>query len=304
MEVRMMFSDGAPFAVTRGRRPIDILRGLFWLCHPGPLLFLVAAVAAFALLAAWPNVPWKLLPLILAVHLTMQLSISLFNDYCDRERDALSRKNKPIAQGVILPREALFVALAATLVMLLLVIHLSRLAAAVTLLYFALGQAYNLGLKCTPLGGIVFALAIPLIPVYSFAAVNHVTPFVLWQIPVAVLIGLALHLGNALPDIEQDEANRTRNMAVRLGRQRTMVAITLLIALAAVLVNVLAVTGRLPARSSLLLPTLLVALVSAGVLWFFFRSKPAHRSRQVYFNLVVLTCLVLGGGWIASVMLR
>jgi 4-hydroxybenzoate polyprenyltransferase len=298
----MRLSDGEPISLAGNRRLIDALRGFFWLCHPGPVLFLVIAVAGFALLAAWPDVRWSLLAVILAAHLTMQLSIAVFNDYCDRERDALSKKNKPIARGVILPGEALVFTLFLTIVMLLLVVHLNRLAILTTLLYLVLGHGYNLGLKSTPAGGIVFALAIPLIPVYAFAAVDHVTPFIVWQIPVAVLLGLALHLANSLPDIEQDKANRMRNMVVILGRKRTMLAITMFITLAAILVEVLAMTGRVSARPSLLVPTLVVAIVSVSVLWFLFRSKEDHRSHQVYFNLVALTCLVLGGGWIASVL--
>jgi 4-hydroxybenzoate polyprenyltransferase len=300
----MRVADRGPRSVAGNRRPIDVLRGLFWLCHPGPALFFVIAVTAFALLATWPDVPWNLLPLVLSTHLSMQLSVAVFNDYCDRERDALSKKNKPIARGVILPGEALLVTLLLILVMLLLLIHLNRLAILTTLLYFAFGQSYNLSLKSTPAGGIVFALAIPLIPVYAFAAVDHVTPFIVWQIPVAVLLGLALHLANALPDIEQDATNRMRNIVVMLGRKRTMIAITILIILAAILVEVLAVTGRVAARPSLLLPTLLAVIMTVIVLWLLFRSKEAHGSHQIYFYLVVLTCLMLSGGWIASILVQ
>ena len=64
-------------------------------------------------------------------------------------------------------------------IMVLLLIPLNRMALLISLLYLALGQSYNLGLKTTPLGGIVFALAIPLIPVYAFVAVGHFVPLVL-----------------------------------------------------------------------------------------------------------------------------
>src|ERR1700687_579775 len=94
--------------VVGKRRPADVLRGFFWLCHPGPVMLNVCAVTVFALFPSWPRVHWNVLVLVISAHLAMQLSIAIFNDYCDRERDVLSKKNKPIVRGLVLPREALF----------------------------------------------------------------------------------------------------------------------------------------------------------------------------------------------------
>src|SRR5215813_4679715 len=150
--------------IASKRRPTDILRGFFWLCHPGPMLLNVIAVTVFALLATWPHIHWQPLVLVIAAYLAMQLSIAIFNDYCDRERDVLSKKNKPIVRGLILPQEAFFATWFLMALMLLLLIPLNPLALLISVLYLACGQSYNLGLKTTPLSGIVFALAIPLIP--------------------------------------------------------------------------------------------------------------------------------------------
>jgi 4-hydroxybenzoate polyprenyltransferase len=286
------------------RRPTDVLRGFFWLCHPGPMLFNVAAVTAFALLAAWPNIPWKVMALLISAHLAMQLSIAILNDYCDRERDVLSKKNKPIVRGLVLPQEALFTSLLLMVAMVVLLIPLNRWAVLISLLYLAFGQSYNLGLKNTPAGGIVFALALPLIPVYAFVAVSHFVPLVLWQIPISVLLGLALHLANTLPDIEQDTANHAHNLAVILGREKTIAAITALILLAVVFIDVCAATSLIPAQRWLLLPTSVLSVLSIGALFVLFRSKESYRARQIYFYLVVVTCLVLAGGWLTSALLK
>jgi 4-hydroxybenzoate polyprenyltransferase len=286
------------------RRPSDVLRGFFWLCHPGPMLFNVTAVTAFALLASWPNVNWKVIALASSAHLTMQLSIAILNDYCDRERDVLSKKNKPIVRGLVLPREALFTSLLLMVVMVVLLIPLNRWAFLISLLYLAFGQSYNLGLKTTPAGAVVFALALPLIPLYAFVAVSHFVPLVLWQIPISVLLALALHLANTLPDIEQDTANHVHNLAVILGRKKTIAAITALILLAVVFIDVCAATGIIPAQRWLLLPTSVLSALSAGALFVIFRSKESHESRQTYFYLVVVTCLLLAGGWLTSALLQ
>src|SRR6266700_2234344 len=88
----------------------------------------------------------------------------------------------------------------------LLLLPLHRLALLISLCYLALGQGYNLGLKSTPLSGIVFALAMPLIPLYAFAGVGRTLPFLFWLVPVGCLLGVALNLANSLPDIPGDAA--------------------------------------------------------------------------------------------------
>ncbi len=284
------------------RRPVDVLRGFFWLCHPGPVMLNVIAVTAFSLLATRPYIYWNVLVLAVTAHLAMQLSIAIFNDYCDRQRDVLSKKNKPIVRGLVSPREALIATFLSMFIMVVLLIPLNRMALLISLLYLACGQSYNLGLKTTPIGGVVFALAIPLIPAYAFVAMDRFVPWVLWQIPIAALLGLALHLANTLPDIEQDQANRVRNLVVVLGRKRAIAAISLLILLASILIEVLAMTGLVPSQPKLRLPTLLVVILSVGTSFVLFRSKESHQAHQIYFYLAVLTCLVLAGGWLASAL--
>jgi len=287
---------------VRKRCPIDALRGFFWLCHPGPVMLNVIAVTAFALLATRPYIYWNLLILAVTAHLAMQLSIAIFNDYCDRQRDVLSKKNKPIVRGLVSPREALVAAVLSTFIMVMLLIPLNRLALLISLLYLACGQSYNLGLKTTPMGGVVFALAIPLIPAYAFVAMDRFVPWVLWQIPIAALLGLALHLANTLPDIEQDQANQVRNLVVVLGRKKAIATISVLILLASILIEGLAMTGLVPSQPQLRLPTLLVVISSVGILFVSFRSKESHHMHQMYFYLVVLTCLVLATGWLVSAL--
>ncbi|MBV9690291.1 MAG: UbiA family prenyltransferase [Ktedonobacteraceae bacterium] len=287
--------------VIKKRRPVDILRGFFWLSHPGPVLFHLLAVTVFALLAAWPHVLWRILVLVIGAHLAMQLSIAVLNDYFDRQRDMLSKKNKPIVRGLVRPREALITGLLLILIMLLLLLPLNPLALLVSLLYLALGQGYNLGLKATPLSGIVFALAIPLIPVYAFVGVGRIVPFVFWLVPVAALLGVSLNLANSLPDIEEDAASHARTLAVVLGVRGSFIACPLLILLATISIGGLAISGLVSARPWILLPTLLLACLAVGALFVFFGPRTSLQDRKLYFYLVVLTCLVLAGGWLISV---
>jgi 4-hydroxybenzoate polyprenyltransferase len=289
-------------ASRKKRRPTELLHGFFLLCHPGPVLFHILAVTVFALLAAWPHFVWSTIVFVVAAHTAMQLSIAVLNDYCDRQHDTLSKKRKPIPLGLVRPQEALIMGILLMIVMVVLLLPLPPLALLISLLYLAFGQGYNLGLKSTPLSGIVFALAIPLIPVYAFVGVGHMMPFVFWLVPVGALIGVALNLANSLPDIEEDMVSHARTLAVVLGLKGTFMLSPLLLLLAALLIALLALTQLVPAQLWVLVPTLLLICASASVLLIAFGPQKPVQTRKTYFYLVVLSCLLLAGGWLISAL--
>src|SRR5213080_264515 len=215
--------------ITKKRTFNDIILGFFLLSHPIPVLFHIIAVTIFTLLAACPHFIWSVIVLVIVAHAAMQVSIAMLNDFCDRRIDAQSKPEKPIPRGLILPSEALIAGLLMIAIMFVLLIQLPLLALVISLCYLALGQAYNLGLKSTPLSGIVFALAMPLIPLYAFVGVGRVLPFLLWLVPVGFLLGVALNLANALEDLEEDQAFGARTLAVILGVRGSFFACHLLI---------------------------------------------------------------------------
>src|SRR5215467_760835 len=279
----------------------DIVLGFFLLMHPGPVLLHIIAVTIFALIAAWPHFIWGIILLVIAAHAAMQVSIAFINDYCDRERDAVSKPSKPIVRGLVHPREALFAGVVLILVMLLLLIPLNPLALLISLLYLALGQGYNFGLKSTPFSGFVFALMIPLIPLYAFAGVGYVAPFVIWLIPVAALLGVVVNLANSLPDIEEDAETNARTLAVVLGVRSSYIVCSVLILLSALLIAIFTVVRLVPANMLIIVPTLLfTCLAPVLAFWYFGPQKPA-RMRKAYFYSIVLICMILAGGWLIGV---
>ncbi len=281
----------------------QIALGFFLLAHPGPVAFHITAVAAFAVFAAWGHLIWSVIALVVAAHAAMQLSIAMMNDYCDRRLDALSKPRKPLVRGFVLPREALGAGVFMALLMVALLLPLNPLALVISLAYLALGQAYNFGLKSSPWSGLVFSLAISLIPLYALAGVNRITAVSFWLVPVGILVGLALNLANSLPDVESDEAGGARTLAVLLGVKRAFLCCPLLIATAAALVAVLTILGIVPAPPWAMAALLVSACVAIGIMVCFFGPhKPVH-TRQGYFYLVASTCLVLWIGWFVVVTL-
>jgi 4-hydroxybenzoate polyprenyltransferase len=289
--------------IIQKRRLGQIALGFFLLSHPGPVTFHLIAVAALAIFAAWGHLVWGVIGLVVAAHTAMQLSIAMLNDYCDRRLDALSKPNKPLVRGLVTPREALVVGILMILLMLALLLFLNPLALWISLAYLALGQAYNLGLKSTPWSGLVFSLAIALIPLYALVGVNRVSPAIFWLVPASFLIGVALNLANALPDIEGDRAGGANTLAVLLGVRWSFFCCPLLIVAAVALMVSLMVSGIVPAQPWTIAALLAVTCLAIGTMALFFGPQKPIQTRQRYFYLVVFTCLIVGIGWFVIVTL-
>jgi 4-hydroxybenzoate polyprenyltransferase len=209
-----------------------------------------------------------------------QISIAMLNDYCDRRYDAQSKPEKPIPRGLILPREAFIAGLLMIAIMLILLIPLPQLALVISLCYLVFGQAYNLGLKSTPLSGIVFALAMPLIPLYAFAGVSNIPPIIFWFVPTGFLLGIALNLANSLPDLEEDEAQGLKTLAVVLSVRRSFIVCHTLIILCAVMIGVLTITGLVPANPRIIAPVLILSILAVAYMILFFGPEKALRTRN------------------------
>lgn len=286
---------------TRTKRSFrKLLLGLLLLSHPVPVLFHIVAIIIFTLLAARPHPVWSVVALVIGAHAAMQLVISATNDYCDRRLDAAGKPSKPIPRGLITPREALGISGFLLVLMVLLLLPLPSLAWILTLCYLTLAMAYNLGLKSTPFSGIVFALAMPLIPLYAFAGIGRSIALLAWLVPVGFCLGVALNLANSLPDLEEDAASGARTLAVTLGVKRSFLVSDALLIVSAFLVLLLHLTGALVVQPVLLVGTLGLTLLLLLVSFFFTGSARPRSRRKVYFYLVALTCIVLAGGWLTG----
>ena len=273
--------------IVKKRRASDILRGYFLLSHPGPVFIHIIGVTVFTLLAAWPRPLWGIIVLVIAAHTAMQISIAMINDYCDRDLDAVSKPEKPIPRGLVSPHEALIAGLLMIVVMVLLLLPLNPLALIISLVYLTLGQAYNLGLKSTPL-----------IPLYAFAGVGRVLPFLFWLVPVGFLLGVALNLANSLTDLEEDSAYGAKTLAVVLSVKGSFRACHLLLLAEAALIALLMVLHIVPAAPWILVPTLCVTVAAVVVMFLFFGAEKPVATRKVHFYLAALTAIVLSGGWL------
>lgn len=280
------------------------LAGLWALMHPGPSLVTALAYALFALLAAHgrPD-PTRLLVTVVGM-IGLQFAISALNDYCDRAADALSHKAKPIARGVLPPWVALLATAAFTALMVACYAPYGWTPLLIATAFLALGFAYDLGLKSTPLGGVLMGLAFPLLPLLAWDLFATIKPALFWTFPIGLALGLGIHLADALPDADADSAAGARGLTQRLGRH-ALLACWLLLAAANALIVLLAVTGLAPARplplaiaEPLALAALLVAIVVARQGW-----RPEQRRLRANFVLTIIIALVTALGWLISAVL-
>lgn len=151
----------------------------------------------------------------------LQLGIGTTNDVVDAPRDADRKPGKPIPAGLVRRGAAIRVAVACFLGGLALAWTRSAAAGALGGAVVAIGLAYDLRLKGTAWSWLPFAVGIPILPVFGWLAVRSDLPasFAV-LVPVAVLGGAALAIGNALVDVERDRAAGATSIAAALGAER------------------------------------------------------------------------------------
>lgn len=290
--------------VSTGVSARERIVGLWLMTHPGPSLVTALAYAAFALLAAHgrPD-PARLLVTVVGM-VGLQFAISALNDYCDREADALSHKNKPLARGALPAWVAL---VATTLFTVVMIVCYAPYGLAPLLIaggFLALGFAYDLGLKSTPLGGVLMGLAFPLLPLLAWDLFASVKPALFWTFPLGLALGLAIHLADALPDAVADGAAGAHGLTQALG-SHALAACWLLLAAANALVIVLAVSDLAPARPLVLYIAEPIACVGVLAAVIVARQSrwPERRRLRLNFILTVGVALVTALGWLISAVL-
>ncbi|WP_207950088.1 UbiA family prenyltransferase [Nocardioides ochotonae] len=235
------------------------LRPLLRATHPGPV---VAVTMIATLLAVAAAKPAGTVVLVCAAVLCGQVGIGWGNDLVDLRRDrATGRRDKPLATGeasVLMARATLGVSLVACVALSAL---LGWHAAVAHLACVGLAHSYNLGLKATAWSWLPYAGAFGLLPaVATLAGSDPVRP-AWWAVLAGAVLGVAAHLLNAVPDLDDDARTGVRGLPHRLGATRCRLTATVLLA-AATVVAVLGPAGA-PAAWSL---AVLAGVAGLGVL--------------------------------------
>jgi len=215
----------------------QLIRALALSCHPIPS---GAVTAISAGLAALGELTLGRGALVTAAVFTGQLSIGWSNDYLDAERDrAMLRSDKPAAKGAMKPRVVGIAAVAALIVTFALSAAVGWPGGVAALAIVLCGWVYNLGLKATVLSWLPYAIAFGMLPAVATLSASPPRWPVAWALIAGVLLGVAAHLANALPDLGDDVATGIRGLPHRIGARATALTATaiLLIASAVILLG-------------------------------------------------------------------
>jgi 4-hydroxybenzoate polyprenyltransferase len=278
------------------------LAGLWALMHPLPSLLTVAAFTVFCLIAAHGHPEPRALAVVALGMMCMQFAISALNDYRDREIDArMLHKLKPIVMGRIAPTTALALALVLAAGMFACFAPFGWVVLATATAGLALGFAYDLGVKTTPFGGVMLGLAFPILPLLAWEVFATVRPALFWTFPLGMLVGLGIHLADALPDAEADRAAGVRGLAQMLG-PRALATCWGVLALAVLLTAIVAGTRAVPAHFPLLIAsdTLGLALIAAAALTGSRDAVPRALRLRRNFGWSVATGLIIAIGWLLA----
>ncbi|KAA9108373.1 UbiA family prenyltransferase [Microbacterium rhizomatis] len=244
--------------------------------HPGPSLVVTAIAVALGIATGLEA--WRVVVLGLAI-LSGQLSVGLSNDAIDARRDRIAqRPDKPLARGAASVRSAWIAAFGCVFAALVLSALLSWWMLAAHAIALASAWSYNAWLKSTAFSVVPFIVSFGLLPSLVTLAAAQPRPAAGWAWVAGGAIGIAVHLTNVLPDLDEDAKTGVHGLPHRLGRTASAVvaAAALIAGASAVLIGPIPAAGPTPiAWTAFVLATgiavggMVLALVRAPGRWIF-----------------------------------
>jgi 4-hydroxybenzoate polyprenyltransferase len=290
-------------------RPVALpqrLLGMILVTHPIPSLMYVVAVALFSVLAAASSghaiAPTTLARVLVGVACA-QVAIGTLNDYMDRELDARSGRSKPLVLGLITPRMALGQVISATILLLLLMMPLGWVALTLGIVIEGLGLAYDLGLKRTPISGLLYAIYFPLIPLLAWAVFGSYQPFLLWVLPFGAALGLAMNIANSLPDLESDTQAGVRGLPHLLGLRNGLTIVWVTPPLIYLVMLLLDRVGLVPARTLGLALAGVAATLPVALAALLYLRRPTAQTLRITFYIQALGVVAMSAAWFFAVAL-
>ena len=185
--------------------------------HPGPSI--AVSLIAVILGVGVGLEPWRLALLGCAV-LANQASVGLSNDWIDADRDrAVGRTDKPVALDQVSSATVRAAAFATAALAVVLTLPLGWAATAAHTIFIVSAWTYNLGLKKTVFSVLPYIVSFGILPaVVTLAALPPRLPAG-WALGVGAALGIAAHLANVLPDLDDDRQTGVRGLPHRLGRR-------------------------------------------------------------------------------------
>jgi 4-hydroxybenzoate polyprenyltransferase len=285
-----------PIAPSRS----EVIRGYLVLPHAVPIIVVMSATTAFALIAAggWPgtgSMAW-----LLGAMFGGQLAIGAINEIVDAGIDAISKPDKPIPAGLVSRRGASTMAIAGLILMAVCSLQFTVPVFLVCALGTGTGIAYSLWFKRTIWSWIPYLIALPLLPIWVWLALDSVEPGLFAIYPIGAAAVIAVQLAQSMPDIEADRSTGVRTLAVVLGPVQARRLCWGAMVFAAMLAATLApwLTGN--AVYAWIAAIASIALVGANALiW----ARNGRSGALACFPCIASGAVALGLGWTAALFI-
>ena len=278
--------------------PWQVVRGYLVLPHAVPIIVVMTATAAFALLASsgWPGV--GVMTRLLGAMFGAQLTIGAVNELADAELDALSKPDKPIPSGLVSRRGAQVLAISGAILMTVLSLTFGVGALLLCVAGTGVGIAYSLWFKRTIWSWIPYLIALPLLPIWVWTTLSEVPPGIFAIYPIGAAAVIAIQIAQSLPDIEADRETGVRTLAVMLGSSRARRLCWAALALAASLAVLASPLTNHPERTWIAAIVALGAIGLNAMIW----SRNARTGVLACFPCIAAGAVVLGIGWTAALL--
>jgi 4-hydroxybenzoate polyprenyltransferase len=277
-----------------------VARAYLTLPHAVPIVVVMTATAAFALIAAdgWPGT--GIMIRLLSAMLGGQLVIGVVNELVDADLDAVSKPDKPIPRGLVSRRGALTMLGAGVLLLIGFGLSFGLRSFAVCAAGTGAGVAYSLWFKRTIWSWVPYLVALPLLPIWVWLTLDSVDSALFTIYPLGAAAIVAVQIAQSLPDIEADQQTGVRTLAVALGPHRAILVCWGALLLAALLAAGLAplVTDRVDLVSAGVGAAVLLIALDGGL-----RKRDERLGDLACFPCVAVGTVALGLGWVAALAL-
>lgn len=287
--------------MTVSQRPSfrQVVHGYLVLPHAVPIIVVMTATAAFALVAAsgWPGLGQ--MARLLGAMFGGQIAIGAVNELVDVELDRVAKPDKPIPAGLVSEHGARIMAITGVSVMAVLSLTFGVDAFLLCALGTGAGVVYSFWFKRTIWSWIPYLVALPLLPIWVWTALREVDPGMFAIYPIGAAAVIAVQIAQSLPDVRADQESGVRTLAVALGSSRARNACWGAMILAASLAAALApLLTTQPGR------VWIAAVATYGLVGLnaFLWSRNARAGTMACFPCVAVSAGILGIGWTAALI--
>jgi 4-hydroxybenzoate polyprenyltransferase len=277
----------------------QIARGYLLLPHAVPVVVVMIATAAFSLIAAkgWPGI--DVMARLLGAMLGGQVAIGAVNELVDAELDAVAKPGKPIPAGLVSRRGAGAMVGGGLATMTVLGLTFGPGPFLLLIVGTGAGIAYSLWFKRTIWSWAPYLVALPLLPIWVWTALDEVEAAMVAIYPISAPAVIAIQLAQSLPDVESDRATGVRTLAVALGSRAAQLTCWGAVLLATALASGMAPwlsdhPGRVWVAAA-------VALSLVGLNVVIWQRNP-RRGVLACFPCVAGAAVVLGIGWTVALV--